>query len=54
MKYLIPLMDSSNILKQNQNNNNANNANLKFYLANKNNFQEDKKNKFGKMMPIKK
>ena len=61
MKYLMPLMDSSNVLKQNQYNNSANNVNLKFYLANKNNFQEDndikrfnsfKKNKFGKMMPI--
>ena len=41
MKYLMPLMDSSNVLKQNQNNNSANNVNLKFYLANKNNFQED-------------
>ena len=63
MKYLMPLMDSSNVLKQNQYNNSANNVNLKFYLANKNNFQEDndikrfnsiKKNKFGKMMPINK
>ena len=61
MKYLMPLMDSSNVLKQNQYNNSANNVNLKFYLANKNNFQEDndikrfnsfKKNKIGKMMPI--
>ena len=61
MKYLMPLMDSSNVLKQNQNNSNVNNVNLKFYLANKNNFQEDneikrfnsyKKNKNGKMMLI--
>ena len=62
MKYLMPLMDSSNVLKQNQNNNSANNVNLKFYLANKNNFQEDndvrrfnfnKKNKYGKMISLK-
>ena len=61
MKYLMPLMDSSNVLKQNQNNNSANNVNLKFYLANKNNFQEDndvrrfnfnKKNKYGKMISL--
>jgi hypothetical protein len=60
MKYLMPLMDSSNVLKQNQNNS-ANNVNLKFYLANKNNFQEDndvrrfnfnKKNKYGKMISL--
>ena len=57
----MPLMDSSNVLKQNQYNISANNVNLKFYLDNKNNFQEDndikrfnsfKKNKYGKMMPI--
>ena len=61
MKYLMPLMDSSNVLKQNQSNNSANNVNLKFYLANKNNFQEDnvvrrfnsyKKNKYGKMISL--
>ena len=61
MKYLMPLMDSSNALKQSQNNSNVNNVNLKFYLANKNNFQEDneikrfnsyKKNKKGKMISL--
>ena len=60
MKYLMPLMDSSNVLKQSQGNN-INNVNLKFYMANKNNFADDpdlkklnlpKKNKFGKNMPI--
>ena len=61
MKYLMLLMDSSNVLKQNQNNNSANNVNLKFYLSDKNNFQEDndvrrfnfnKKNKYGKMIQL--
>ena len=60
MKYLMPLMDSSNVLKQSQGNN-INNVNLKFYMANKNNFTDDpdlkklnlpKKNKYGKNMPI--
>ena len=60
MKYLMPLMDSSNVLKQSQGNN-INNVNLKFYMANKNNIADDpdlkklnlpKKNKFGKNMPI--
>ena len=40
MKYLMPLMDSSNVLKQNQGNN-INNVNLKFYMANKNNYADD-------------
>jgi myosin heavy subunit len=63
MKYLMPLMDSSNILKQNQNSNNGvNNINLNFYLANKKNYKDDgdikqlnninKKNKIGKIMPL--
>ncbi len=61
MKYLMPLMDSSNVLKQNQANNSANNVNLKFYLANKKNYADDgdikkissyKKNKFGNMLSI--
>ena len=59
MKYLMPLMDSSNVLKQNSNNN-INNVNLKFYMGNKKNFSDDgdkltnsfKKSKNGKMMPI--
>ena len=60
MKYLMPLMDSSNVLKQSQGNN-INNVNLKFYMANKNSIADDpdlkklnlpKKNKFGKNMPI--
>ena len=59
MKYLMPLMDSSNALKQGQNSiNNINNVNLKFYLGNKNNYLNDgdgnskpgRKNSFGKMM----
>ena len=40
MKYLMPLMDSSNVLNQSQGNN-INNVNLKFYMANKNNFADD-------------
>ena len=61
MKYLMPLMDSSNVLKQNQANSSANNVNLKFYLANKKNYADDgdikkissyKKNKFGNMLSI--
>ena len=61
MKYLMPLMDSSNVLKQNQNNNSANNVNLKFYLANKQHYVDDgdinsfnlhKKNKYGKMLSL--
>ena len=61
MKYLMPLMDSSNVLKQNQVNNSANNVNLKFYLANKKNYVDDgelkrfnanKKNKYGKMISL--
>ena len=61
MKYLMPLMDSSNVLKQNQTNNSANNVNLKFYLANKQNYVDDgdinrfnlhKKNKYGKMLSL--
>ena len=58
MKYLMPLMDSSNVLKQSQNwNNNTNNINLKFYLGNKKNYLNDfesispKKNKIGKINP---
>jgi hypothetical protein len=60
MKYLMPLMDSSNALNQSQGNN-INNVNLKFYMANKNNFADDpdlkklnlpKKNKYGKIKPI--
>ena len=60
MKYLMPLMDSSNVLRQSQGNN-INNVNLKFYMANKNNYADDpdlkkinlsKKNKYGKIMPI--
>ena len=61
MKYLMPLMDSSNVLKQNQTNSSVNNVNLKFYLANKKNYADDvdikklnsiKKNKYGKMVSI--
>ena len=61
MKYLMPLMDSSNVLKQNQSNSSANNVNLKFYLANKKNYADDadikkissyKKNKYGNMISI--
>ena len=56
MKYLMPLMDSSNALKQSQNSN-LNNINLKFYLGNKKNYLNDgdagtisgRKNSFGKM-----
>ena len=60
MKYLMPLMDSSNVLNQSQGNN-INNVNLKFYMANKNNYADDpdlkklnlpKKNKYGKIKPI--
>ena len=55
MKYLMPLMDSSNALKQSQNN--VNNINLKFYLGNKKNYMNEgdvelsskKKKKNGKM-----
>ena len=58
MKYLMPLMDSSNVLKQNQNStNNTNNINLKFYLGNKKNYINEidsilsgKKNNYGKMI----
>ena len=39
MKYLMPLMDSSNALKQSQNN--VNNINLKFYLGNKKNYMNE-------------
>ena len=57
MKYLMPLMDSSNAIKQNQNNNSINNVNLKFYLGNNKNYPKDsdagliprRKNSFGKM-----
>ena len=57
MKYLMPLMDSSNAIKQNQNNNSINNVNLKFYLGNNKNNPKDsdaglipgRKNSFGKM-----
>ena len=58
MKYLMPLMDSSNVLKQSQSgSNNINNVNLKFYLGNKNNYLNDeergafsgRKNSFEKM-----
>ena len=61
MKYLMPLMDSSNVLKQNQNNNSINNVNLKFYLANKKNYADEgdikkfnsyKKNNYGKMISL--
>ena len=61
MKYLMPLMDSSNVLKQNQTNSSVNNVNLKFYLANKKNYVDDgelkrfnanKKNKYGKMISL--
>ena len=60
MKYLMPLMDSSNALNQSQGNN-INNVNLKFYMANKNSYDDDpdlkrlnlpKKNKYGKIKPI--
>ena len=60
MKYLMPLMDSSNALNQSQGNN-INNVNLKFYMANKNSYADDpdlkrlnlpKKNKYGKIKPI--
>ena len=55
MKYLMPLMDSSNVLKQSQNN--VNNVNVKYYLGNKKNYLNDGdggvisggKNGFGKM-----
>lgn len=55
MKYLMPLMDSSNVLKQSQNN--VNNVNVKYYLGNKKNYMNDGdggvisggKNGFGKM-----
>ena len=58
MKYLMPLMNSSNVLKQNQNSaNNTNNINLKFYLGNKKNYinkidsiLSSKKNNYGKMI----
>ena len=58
MKYLMPLMDSSNAIKQGQNNTNSiNNVNLKFYLGNKNNYLNEvdgssiqgRKNSVGKM-----
>ena len=61
MKYLMPLMDSSNVLKQNQTNSSANNVNLKFYLANKKHYADDgdikkinsyKKIKYGNMISI--
>ena len=39
MKYLMPLMDSSNVLKQSQNN--VNNVNVKYYLGNKKNYLND-------------
>ena len=39
MKYLMPLMDSTNALKQSQNN--INNVNLKFYLGNKKNYMNE-------------
>ena len=59
MKYLMPLMDSSNVLKQNSNNN-INNVNLKFYMGNKKNFSDDgdkltnsfKKSKNGDLLEI--
>jgi hypothetical protein len=55
MKYLMPLMDSSNVLKQSQNN--VNNVNVKYYMGNKKNYLNDGdggiisggKNGFGKM-----
>ena len=55
MKYLMPLMDSTNALKQSQNN--INNVNLKFYLGNKKNYMNEgeggtfpvRKNSFKKM-----
>ena len=55
MKYLMPLMDSSNVLKQSQNN--VNNVYVKYYLGNKKNYLNDGdggvisggKNGFGKM-----
>ena len=37
MKYLMPLMDSTNALKQQNSSNNINNVNLNFYLGNKTN-----------------
>ncbi len=58
MKYLMPLMDSSNAIKQGQNSTNSiNNVNLKFYLGNKNNYLNEgdgssipgRKNSVGKM-----
>ena len=61
MKYLMPLMDSSNVLKQNQNNNSVNNVNLKFYLENKKNYADEgdirklnsyKKSNNGKMISM--
>ena len=58
MKYLMPLMDSSNVLKQSQSgSNNINNVNLKFYLGNKKDYLNEveggsfsgRKNSFEKM-----
>ena len=53
MKYLMPLMDSTNALKQQNSSNNINNVNLNFYLGNKINGDSNipgRKSSFGKMV----
>ena len=53
MKYLMPLMDSTNAIKQQNSSNNINNVNLNFYLGNKNNgdgIVSGRKSGMGKMV----
>jgi hypothetical protein len=53
MKYLMPLMDSTNALKQQNSSNNINNVNLNFYLGNKTNGDGNasgRKSGLGKML----
>ena len=53
MKYLMPLMDSTNALKQQNSSNNINNVNLNFYLGNKTNGDSNasgRKSGVGKMV----